>query len=186
MPSIESLLFDEPGPANTEATLGAAARRAAELNIRQMVVATTTCATALKAADVFDGRIVGVTLQAGLWDKYAPPDPELLAQARERGIEILTGPHTLMGALDSAVKGQLGGLPAGEIVSRTYYTICQGFKVAVECVTMAADAGLVEMGGEVIGVAGTNDGADTALVMTPVFSHRLFDLKVHEILAMPR
>lgn len=186
MAKLHCLLFDEPGGRNTEETLAAAAERAAQLGISQMVVATTTCATALEAAEVFGGRIVGVTLQAGLWQKYAPPDPKLLRQAEKRGIRILTCPHTLMGALDAAVKGQLGGLPAGEVVARTYYTISQGFKVAVECMTMAADAGLLDMDMEVVSVAGTNDGADTALVMTPVFSSNLFDLKVHEILAMPR
>jgi hypothetical protein len=35
-------------------------------------------------------------------------------------------------------------------------------------------------------VAGTGRGADTALVISPAFSTNFFDLKVREIIAMPR
>ena len=51
---------------------------------------------------------------------------------------------------------------------------------------MAADAGLVRTDEDVISVAGTNSGADTALVLTPVNTHNFFDLKVREILGKPR
>jgi len=186
MPNVECLVFEKPGPKNTEATLQAAARRAGELGIEEMVVATTTGKTALEAAGTFAGKVVGVTLQAGLWEKYAGPDPQIVAEAESKGVVFLTCPHALMGSLDAAVKEQLGGLPPGEIIARTYYTICQGTKVAVECVMMAADAGLLAMDKDVMGVAGTNGGADTALLMTPAFTNTFFDLRVREFVAKAR
>jgi len=182
------LYFDEPGPANTEATLRASAQRAAELAIGQVVVATSTGKTALLAADAYAAgtKIVGVTLQRGLWEKYVGVDPELARQAQERGVALLTCPHTLMGAVDSALRDQFGVLPPQQLIAHTYYTFSQGTKVAVECMMMAADAGLLDMDREVISIAGSSYGADTSLVLKPVYSHQFFALKVHEIIALPR
>ena len=50
---------------------------------------------------------------------------------------------------------------------------------------MAADGGLVRTNEEVIAIAGTGRGADTAVVLQPVNSHDFFDLKVKEILCKP-
>jgi hypothetical protein len=179
--------FERPGPANTEATLGASARRASELGVRQAVVATSTGRTALLAADALrDCRIVGVTLQRGLWEKYVGPDAEIVKEAEARGVVFLTCPHTLMGAVDSAIREKFGGLPPQQLISHVYYTWSQGTKVAVECMMMAADAGLLDMSQEVISVAGTDHGADTALVLKPAFSHEFFALRIRELIAKPR
>jgi len=62
---------------------------------------------------------------------------------------------------------------------------CEGFKVAVEIAAMAADAGLVRTDEDIISIAGTGKGADTALVIRPAISKRLFDLRVKKILAKP-
>ncbi len=183
--SLMSRVFAEPGPDNTQATLRLAVERADALGIDQMVVATSTGRTALAAVEVFAGTVIGVTLAAGHWDRYCPPDPDIIAQAEDRGVRLLTCPHALLGAIDSAVSG-IGGVAAAEIVARTYYTICQGAKVAVECVLMAADAGLLNMDREVIGIAGTGGGADTALVIAPAFTNTFFDLRIREVLAKPR
>ena len=51
---------------------------------------------------------------------------------------------------------------------------------------MAADAGLARTDEDVIIIAGTGRGADTAVVLTPVNSTNIFDLKVKEILCKPR
>jgi hypothetical protein len=40
-------------------------------------------------------------------------------------------------------------------------------------------------GVEVISVAGTGQGADTAIVATSAASANLFDLRIHRVLAMP-
>ena len=157
------IYFDDTGPGNTEATLGASAQRALDLGIRQVVVATSTGKTALLAVDAFPQGtgIVGVTLQHGLWRKYVGLDPELARQAQDRGVVLLTCPHTLMGAVDSALRDQFGVLPPQQLIAHTYYTFSQGTKVAVECMMMAADAGLLDMNHEVISIAGTDHGADT-------------------------
>ncbi len=183
--TLQTRIFAEPGAGNTDATLEIAVSRAQALAIDTLVVATSTGQTALKAARLFDGNVIGVTLSAGHWDTYCPPDPDICEKAREEGAQIITCTHGLLGGLDGAVKSA-GGLAAAEIIARTYYTICQGAKVAVECVLMAADAALLDMDREVISIAGTGGGADTALVIQPAFTNTFFDLRVREILAMPR
>lgn len=182
------LLFEKPGPEQTYATLCAAKERAGELGIDTVVLATTTGATALKAQEVFGTtvRIIGVTLQAGTWGKYAPPDPKLVEKVREQGGIILTATHALMGNVGSAIRDKFGGLPTEELIAYTYYTFGQGMKVAVEVALMAADAGLLNMEKEVIAIAGTGVGADTAIVLKPAFTTNFFDLRIREIIAMPR
>ncbi|NLO07780.1 MAG: hypothetical protein GX131_18325 [candidate division WS1 bacterium] len=182
---VPTAVFAEAGAGNTDATLQAAAERAETLAIDQLVVATSTGRTALRATECFDGRIIAVTLSAGHWATYCPPEPETIAACAERGVEVLTCTHSLFGGIDGAISS-VGGIAASEIIARTYYTICQGAKVAVECVLMAADAGLLEMDREVIGIAGTGGGADTALVLSPAFSNTFFDLRIREIIAKPR
>ena len=58
-------------------------------------------------------------------------------------------------------------------------------KVACEIAMMAADSGLVRTDEDIIAIAGTSRGADTAVVLRPVNSHNFFDLKIKEILCKP-
>jgi len=61
----------------------------------------------------------------------------------------------------------------------------EGTKVCVEIVLMAADAGLIPVDKDVIAIAGTGRGADTALRIKPANAARFFDLKIREVLAKP-
>ncbi|MBC7288192.1 MAG: hypothetical protein H5T86_09160 [Armatimonadetes bacterium] len=185
MPETTTLIFDKPGPENTEATLRAAAARAAALGIDEFVVATTTGRTALLAADICKGRVIGVHLSAGLWKVFAGPDPEIVRQAEAKGVRFLTATHTLMGGVDSAVQKKFGGTPPADFIAHVLYLFGQGTKVAVEVAVMAADAGLLSMEKDVIAIAGTHTGADTALVIKPAYSHDFFDLYIREVIAKP-
>ena len=73
----------------------------------------------------------------------------------------------------------------GEIIAYTLRTFGQGMKVVCEIAIMAADSGLVRTDEDVISVAGSGRGADTAVVLQPVNSQDFFDLKVKEILCKP-
>ena len=79
-----------------------------------------------------------------------------------------------------------GGKSIEEIVRETLYRFCQGMKVCVEIVLMAADAGLIPLEGDIISVAGTGEGADTAIVVKPSYSRKFCDLIIREIIAKPR
>ena len=62
----------------------------------------------------------------------------------------------------------------------------QGVKVCVEISIMAADAGLIPTDKEVIALGGTAEGVDTAMVLKPAHMGNFFDLRINEIIAMPR
>jgi len=185
----EMLLFEKGGKDNTRATLEACRERAAELGIEDVILATSTGETALIAADVFEGTdvgIIGVTLHAGLWEKYTGIDTEKVTEAEQRGVCFITATHALMGNVDSAIREKFGGIPPSELIAHAYYTFSQGMKVAVEVAVMAADAGLISDEDDVIAIGGTGQGADTAVVLRPAYSTDFFNVKVREIIAMPR
>jgi hypothetical protein len=68
----------------------------------------------------------------------------------------------------------------------TLRVLGQGMKVVCECPMAAADAGLVRTDQEVVSIGGTDQGADTAVILKPVKVSDFFSLRVKEILCKPR
>ena len=179
------LYFKEPGIKNTDATLQIARERAEALGIKQVVVASTHGYTAKRAKKMFSGlgvKIVAVSICAGFDEAGWTMAPEERAELESLGITVLTSIH----ALGDDVSDAFGGRAPNRIVRMTLYRFCQGMKVAVEVAIMAADAGLLDMSEEVIAVAGTGEGADTALVLKPAYALKFRQLEIREILAKPR
>jgi len=73
-----------------------------------------------------------------------------------------------------------------EIIAYALRTFGEGLKVIAEIAVMAADAGLVRTDEEVVAVAGTGRGADTAAVVLPANAQDFFDLEIREVLCKPR
>ena len=183
------LYFEEGGPRNTEETIRLARDRAAELGIRDIVVASSHGGTALKVSEVFDDpdmNVVAVTICESFRDEGWTMTEKERAGLVAKGIKVLTSIHALGDDVGTAFRGKFGGSPVNEAVRETLYRFCQGMKVAVEVVLMAADAGLIRTDREVIAIAGTGDGADTAIVVKPAYPRKFFDLKIKEIIAKPR
>jgi len=189
------IYHEKAGVQNTKSTLEATRKRAAELGIRQLVVATTTGQTALDCALVMPEmeRIVGVTMYAvdepvivtRPAGKIQAKDPDIMDRARAAGVTFYTGVHSLGGATATAVSKRFGGAQAVDIISETYKTISVGTKVAVECALMAADSGLLDMQGEIISLGGWKGGVDTSIVLKPAYSRNFFDLRILEFIALP-
>jgi hypothetical protein len=179
------LYFDRPGKANTDATLEVARERAEALGIRQVVVASTHGYTAKRAQQAFVGQkveVIAVSICAGFEDEGWTMSDEEQAELERLGITVLTSLHSLGDDVNEA----FGVRSPNRIVRETLYCFCQGMKVAVEVAVMAADAGLLDMSREVIAIAGTDEGADTALVLRPAYARKFRELEVREILAKPR
>ena len=179
--------FESAGPHNTERTLELALQRAGELGTRHILVATTSGATGARAAELFQGlNVVAVTHSTGFKE---PNKQELLPEHRERilalGGHVLTCQHAF-GRLARAVRRKMGTYQLDEIVAFALRTFGQGVKVACEITAMATDAGLVPAGEELIAIAGTGRGADTAAVIRAANAQDLFDLRVLEILCKLR
>ena len=187
MMEIQSVYFLEPGSVNTEKTLEVAKKRAEELGIKTIVVASTSGETGLKAVKTFANyKVVVVTHTTGF---QTPDSQELTPQNRakmlKKGGLILTATHAF-GGVGRAVRRKLNTYQVDEIIAHTLRAFGQGMKVACEITLMATDAGLIRTDEEVISIGGTASGADTALVVKPAHTHDFFKLKVKEVLCKPR
>jgi len=186
---IKSLVFEQPGKQNTDATLAIAKERALALGIKQVVVASSHGYTARSAQKVFAPEgisVVTVTICQSFEDVGWTMDSETRSDLEAIGVRVHTGIHALGDDVGSAFSEKHGGVAPEEIVRETLYRFCQGMKVAVEVILMAADAGLLDMDQEAIAIAGTGEGADTAIVCKPAYPRTFHELVIREVLAKPR
>jgi hypothetical protein len=179
--------FTETGPRNTNLVLDCVRRRAAQLKIRTVLVASVSGQTALKARGVLDPatNIIAVSHVTG----YAKPDQqEMPTEVRQelisKGVAVLTAAHAF-GGVGRGIRKKLGAYQVDEIIAHTLRIFGNGTKVAIELALMAADAGLAKTEEDVISVAGTSKGADTALVLRPANSADFLSLQVREIICKP-
>jgi hypothetical protein len=187
--------FKNPGRENTDEVLLIAKKRAEELGINKIVVASTSGWTGVKAVEVLEGKkLIVISHSTGF---YEPDSTEFLEENRKiieiKGGIILTAAHAFGGINRAMRQGSIPEATAtyviGDIVAATLRFFGMGMKVVCEIAAMAADAGLVRTDEEVIAIGGTGRGgrgADTAVVLQPANAQRLFDLKVKEILCKPR
>jgi hypothetical protein len=181
--------FENPGPENTEDAARFAIGRAQELGISTIVVASSSG----KTAQVFFGAMKGTGLslvvvthfsQSGEWEFSEATAQEL----RKQGVRIVTGTLALSG-LERALSRspRVGGGSRTEAIAEALRQIVgSGLKVAVECVLIAADQGVIGIENEVVAVGGTRSGADSVCVIRPAHTASFFDLQVREIVTMPR
>jgi len=185
--TVETVHFESPGPENTMRTLEVVERRADELDVDTILVASTRGWTGAKAAQLFQSRnLIVVSHSTG----FSEPNVQQLTEENREAIEaagatILTCQHAF-GGVNRAVRKKLGTYLTDEIIAYTLRTFGEGMKVCAEISLMAADAGLVRAGDPCVAVGGTGRGADTAVVLTPVNAQQFFDLRFMEILAKPR
>lgn len=179
------MLWEKKGPENTEGTVKAALKRADELGIKNIVVASHSGETAQYFLDT-NFLITSVTHHSGFKN---PGENEMSKKMREKltakGVQVLTTTHLLAG-VDRAFRLKFGGLYPAEIIASSLRILGQGVKVCVEIACMALDAGLIPYKEEVVSVAGSGRGADTACIIVPAHSHNFFDTVVKEIICMPR
>jgi len=179
--------FETAGPANTERTLALARDYVADRGIHSVVVASGSGRTGALAVQVFQGfHVVVVTRSVG----FAGPNkhdllPEYAEAIRAGGGHILTCQHAF-GGLARAVRRKLGTYQLDEIVSFVLRNFCEGIKVCCEISAMAADAGLIRAGEEMLAIGGTGSGADSATLLLPANAQDFFDMRVLEIICKPR
>ena len=175
-------------PSPTRATLMSALERARQLGIKHVVVASTGGRTALELARLLPHGLNAacVTHHVGFRE---PGKSELSEETENRlaaaGIPVLRTTH-LFGGVERAIRLKFGGLGPAETIAFTYRTLGEGTKVAVEIAVMALDAGLIPFGEDVVSIAGTGTGADTAIVIRPAHSRQFFDTRIREITVKPR
>lgn len=218
----KTIYFDRPGPANTDETIILAKKRALEIGLKKIVIASFSGKTAVKAFEKFgkDFEIICVTNPAGrafpisslehwatykeipelreaitIWKREGKTElqtsvpNETEESLRNLGIKLVRGTSPFQSIPHSAAKA-LGGFSLGDVMLLTLRLLSPGLAVCIECAVMAADAGVISTDEEVIALGGTEQGADTAIVLKPATSIKVFDpvdgLDVREIICKPR
>jgi hypothetical protein len=183
------LYFSKKGRDNTDALLTHAAKRVAELGLKKVLIATSTGETAEKSLRHFEPKaveVIAVTHVAGFVEPNVQEMPEEARRRLEaKGVKVLTAAHAF-GGVGRGVRNKLKTFQVDEIMAYALRTLGQGVKVGVEIACMAADRGWVRTDEDVLTIAGTGQGADTALVVQPSNSHTCLDTKIREIVAKPR
>jgi hypothetical protein len=186
MPRKEILYFESPGEVNTDETLKIAKERADELGIRDVVVASTRGGTGVKAVELFRGY--NVVVVPHVTGQREPGQQELteenMKKIEKAGGKIVIAAHAFSG-VNRAIQAKWETMYPSGIIAQTLRLFGQGMKVVVEIAAMASDAGAIPADKDVLVIAGSSRGADTAVVIKPANSHRLFDIVVKEIIAKP-
>ncbi len=184
---VESIYFDGKGKEYTEETLKLAKKRADELGIKDIVIASYTGYSGVLASEVFKGY--NLIVSAGMMGFTEPNVHRMVEENKEKmeadGAKIFYHLHSF-GGLGRAVKQRFGPIQVDEIIANVLRLFSQGVKVCLEISCMACDAGLIKSGEPVIAIGGSGGGADTAVVLQPSNTHRFFETKVLEVLCKPR
>jgi hypothetical protein len=179
------MYFDSTGRENTKETAELALRTAEERGIRHIVVASNTGETARM---LINDRGISVTMVTHAYGFAEDGKNELADEARaeleSKGIRVVTTPHVLSGG-ERGIRRVFGGISPVEVISQALRMMGQGTKVGVEISVMALDSGCIPFGEPVITVAGSNGGADTALIVTPAHAAKIFDVKINEVICKP-
>jgi uncharacterized protein len=171
--------FEKVGKENTEPTLKLALERAKARSIKKVIMASTLGDTARLAADLWKNegiKLIVVPHQANFmgWNF----DAELKKELEKQGHVVHLG--TMLFHTDGFY-----GTQTPTMLANMLRTFCQGMKVCVEIILMAADGGHVEIGEKVVVVAGSGRGADTAVVALASTSNHLADMHIQEIICKP-
>jgi hypothetical protein len=178
--------FTQPGSQNTDLTLTLSKERAEQQGIKNIVVASYTGTTGVKASDIFKGyNLIVVSGVVGFREPNTHRlQPENRNIIEKNGGKILFATHAF-GTLGRAVNRRFNTIQVDEIIAHVLRLFGQGVKVACEVTCMAADAGLIRTDEDAVGIGGTSVGADAALILKPTNTHRFFDMRIKEVICKP-
>jgi hypothetical protein len=181
--------FEKSGPENTTQCLEVVKKAISDFHYKHIVVASTTGSTGQMFAESLKDTGINIVVVTHSYGFKEPNKLELSSEREDKirsaGAKILTG-TMITHSLETALAKKFSGVYPTLLVAQSLRRFGEGTKVCCEIVMMAADAGLIPEGEEVIAVAGTGRGADTVAVLRATPSKRFLDLKVLEILAKPR
>jgi hypothetical protein len=210
-------VFERPGPVNTDEVIDIA--KNVSSHYEHIVVASITGDCAVKVAESIKGKkIVCVTCPQGMcWEvdkmhegpfaevpeleklrdkwvkkglKRVPMNvtPANRRKLDELNVRIVQGTIPLFGPTFS-IRLHLNQATSLDIMAKTLELISTGTLVCLECVLMAVDAGIIPENEEVLALAGTERGLDTAWVIKSSASANLFHpskgCRFVELLAKP-
>jgi len=181
--------FEEFGSQNTSETIEAAKKAVLDLGLKYVVVASGSGTTGIKVAKEFKDsgvKVVIVTEYAGSVEFSEENKKEL----DKLDATVVTSMHAFLSPAESISKLYANHCSENTIIKDVLRRFSQGTKVATEIVMMATDAGVIPAGEDVVAIAGTGEGADTAIIIKSCHAELFFDkekgIEFREIIAMPR
>jgi hypothetical protein len=210
-------VFERPGPVNTDEVIEIV--KAVSSKYEYIVAASITGDCALKAAkSITDKEVICVTCPQGMnWEVDKMDEgpfaiiPELeqirkdwvkqgltrvpmgITQENRKELDklkvrIVQGTIPFFGPTFS-IRVHLKQVTGLDLMAKTLELISTGTLVCLECVLMSVDAGVIPEGQEVLALAGTERGLDTAWVIRSSASANLFHptkgVRFIELLAKP-
>jgi hypothetical protein len=146
--------------------------RIKEGDVRAVVVATTSGASALAVAEAMPKGVSVYGISHQPTDRV---DPEIKEKAQALGAVFLPDEPAVMYLKD--IDGH---------VPDAFRRLGQGMKVAIEVAMQAVETGFIDPGTGVISLGGSSKGIDTAIVIKASGPQSFSDVWVSEILAKPK
>lgn len=193
--------FEKPGEGNTEATIEVVRiYLKGDNEALALIVASISGQTALKVKKELAEISIPIVCVTGSpsWQNYPQYKFPLISETtrvelKKAGVLIVDSVPSSMSDTIEFGFARYGFRSPTWIFIETLLAIGgYGLKTAVECVLMATDGGYVSPFKEVVAIAGTEKGVDTAIVMRSTFSSSVFSSNpkkrfvIKEVLAMPR
>jgi len=101
-------------------------------------------------------------------------------------MHYLAQKEVFLSGAERSLSNKFGGVSPIEIMAYSLRMLGQGVKVCVEISTMALDGGMIPYGEDIIAIAGTGRGADTAITLRPAHGANILDTKIKEIICKPK
>jgi hypothetical protein len=189
--SVEVTYFEKPGPNNTDSALDIAKKYVDQLNIKDIIIASTTGMTAEKAVQIFNPSVYNLVVITHSYyfigaNKRQEFPEDKINYLKSKGVKLFTGTHALAGP-ERSLRISLKQWAPIEIIAKFLRDqFSQGTKVCMEIATMAVDAGLIDdLEKDIICIGGTGRGADTICLIKPAPTSQFDKLRVKAILAKP-
>ena len=179
-----TIYYPEGGAEHTETTLKASLEAAKQLDIKTILVASTSGDTGVKAAELYKDtgiNLIVVGHQIGFpVPKVQQFKPENWERVEALGGVVNLGTDVVTNSIRQ--RQRLGHSPMS-IITQTL--IAMKLKFNVEIVAKACDAGLILPGDQVISIAGSHNGADTSVVFTANDSPNILDIRPEMFICYP-
>ena len=183
--------FSTHGESNTIKTIELTRKRAQELGIKKIVIASETGLSALKAHEILkEFTIIVVSSAVGtgvkgsvIGDlKIGISEEDVYTALISKGVKIVRGTDPFW---NLSANTQI--IDTGKLGMMFYKVVSSGFHVCITAVIEATDAGYLAKGEEVAALAGSFVGLDTAIIATASNSVDFFScFEVNEIICKPR
>jgi hypothetical protein len=173
--------FENAGEQNTSEVLRLVKERANARGIDKVILASTRGNTARSAMEAFANtniRLVVIPWQFGFMGQAQQFPKELVSELEAKGYHVHFG--TMLFHTEDFY-----GSRTPRAMANLLRVFCEGIKVCIEILLMACDSGLALAGENVIVIAGTGAGADTAVLAAAAPTTKLKELHIREIICKP-